>query len=382
MNGGNTSKDGLLSLVEAQHKVQDRYINIKRLGGHGGHGSFSLIFTATDTQTGRTVVLKVFHPFEREAYRWESFKRESAVLELLKGKEGIIGLISPIAQFTQVLEFEPHRIKISVEFSYYIVERAEGDVEETIEAGKADTEEKLLIFRQMCKAVQRIHAARVVHRDLKPGNFLVMGDGTIRLSDFGTARLIEESSKPILDDYAGIPPGDIRYTAPEIISSLHDITPHFAFKGDMFSLGAILFELFTRTVLGNQLFDAQFQEDLLQHMAVIPRDKRREAYDGFITQMADSRPLPHIQAYAPSVRRCVLPIINDLYKNMAALDYSKRTSDFEYVFLKIEQALIVLRNEDKLRKWREQRDVCRRNLEVKREALKVKFVLTRTRGKL
>jgi serine/threonine protein kinase len=382
MSGGNTTKDGLLSLVEAQHKVHDRYADIKRLGGHGGHGNFSLIFTATDTQTGETVVLKVFHPFEREQYRWESFKRESAVLEFLKGKEGIIGLVSPIAQFTQVLEVEPLKIKIPVDFSYYVVELADGDVEETIEAGKADTEERLLIFRQMCKAVQRIHAARVVHRDLKPGNFLVMRDGTIRLSDFGTARLIEDSSKPILDDYAGLPPGDIRYTAPEIISSLHDVTPHFAFKGDIFSLGATLFELFTGTVLGNQLFDAQFQEDLLQHMAVIPRDKRRETYDGFITQMADSRPLPNIEAYAPSVRPCVLPIINDLYKKMAALDYNKRANDFEYVFLKIDQALIVLRNEDKLKKWRERREVCRTNLELKREALKARFALTRTGGKL
>jgi serine/threonine protein kinase len=118
MNGGNTTKDGLLSLVEAQHKVQDRYADIKRLGGHGGHGNFSLIFTATDTQTGETVVLKVFHPFEREQYRWESFRRESAVLELLKGEEGVIGLVSPIAQFTQVLEVEPLKIKIPVEFSY------------------------------------------------------------------------------------------------------------------------------------------------------------------------------------------------------------------------------------------------------------------------
>lgn len=353
MNGGNASKDSLLSLVEAQPKIQDRYTNIKRLGGHGGHGNFSLIFTATDTQAEETVVLKVFHPFEREEYRWESFKRESAVLELLQGKEGIIRLVSPIAQFVQVLEVEPYKIKIPVPFSYYAVELADGDVEEAIEAGTADTEERLIIFRQMCKSVQRIHTARVVHRDLKPGNFLLMKDGAVRLSDFGTARMLGDCSKPILDNYAGLPPGDIRYTAPEIIASLHDTAPHFAFKGDIFSLGATLFELVTGTVLGNQLFDAQFQEDLLQHMAVIPREKRREAYDGFIVQMADARPLPNIEAYAPSVRRCVLPIANDLYKNMAALDYNKRTGDFEYVFLKIDQALIVLRNEDKLRKWRE-----------------------------
>lgn len=376
--GGNTSKEGLLALVEAQRKIEDRYTDIKRLGGHGGHGNFSLIFTATDVQTGETVVLKVFHPFEREQYRWESFKRESAVLEFLKGREGIIDLISPMAQFVQVLEVEPQKIKIPVTFSYYVVELADGDVEEVIEAGRADTEERLIIFKEMCKAVQRIHAARVVHRDLKPGNFLVMRDRTVRLSDFGTARILGDSSKPILDDYAGLPPGDIRYTAPEIISSLHDIAPHYAFKGDVFALGATLFELFTGTVLGNQIFDAQFQEDLLQHMALIPRERRQQTFDGFIGQMADARPLPNIEAYAPSIQRCVLPIVNDLYKNMAALDYNKRTGDFEYVFLKINQALIVLRNEDKLKRWREQREIYRRNLELKRERLKAKFSLIGT----
>jgi hypothetical protein len=163
---------------------------------------------------------------------------------------------------------------------------------------------------------------------------------------------------------------------------LHDTAPHFAFKGDIFALGATLFELFTGTVLGNQLFDAQFQADLLQHMAVIPREKRREAYDGFIIQMADARPLPNIEAYSPSVRRCVLPIVNDLYKNMAALDYNKRTADFEYVFLKIDQALIVLRNEDKLKRWRERREVYRRNLELKRERLRMRFGLVARGEKL
>jgi serine/threonine protein kinase len=137
MNGGGNAngKDGLLSLVEAQQSIQDRYTDIKRLGGHGGHGNFSLVFTATDKQNGKTIVLKVFHPFEREPYRWESFKRESAILEFLKGAEGIIELISPMAQFVQVLEVEPQKIKIPVTFSYYAVELAAGDVEEVIEGG-------------------------------------------------------------------------------------------------------------------------------------------------------------------------------------------------------------------------------------------------------
>lgn len=67
---------------------------------------------------------------------------------------------------------------------------------------------------------------------------------------------------------------------------------------------------------------------------------------------------------------------------MAALDYNKRTGDFEYVFLKIDQALIVLRNEDKLRKWRERREVYRKNLELKRKKLKARASLTVTGEKL
>lgn len=234
MNGGDSGRDSLLELVEAQQKLSDRYTNIKRIKGHGGHGNFSLIFTATDAQTRETVVLKVFHPFEREQYRWESFKRESEILERLQGQEGIIKLLSPVTDFVQYLEGGPFKIKIPVTFSFYAVEIADGDVEEAIDQGSLDTEAKIVLFKQMCKAVQRIHAMKIVHRDLKPENFLLMQDGTARLSDFGTARTVGDGSKPILQDYTGVPPGDIRYTAPEIISSLHDSDHRFAIRADMF----------------------------------------------------------------------------------------------------------------------------------------------------
>jgi serine/threonine protein kinase len=366
MNGGDSSRDSLLELVEAQQKLSGRYTNIKRIRGHGGHGNFSLIFTATDTQTQETVVLKVFHPFEREQYRWESFKRESEILSQLHGQEGIIQLVSPVTDFVQYLEGGPLKIKIPVTFSFYGVEMADGDVEEAIDRGDLDSEAKLVLFKQMCKAVQRIHAMRIVHRDLKPGNVLLMRDGTARLSDFGTARTIGDGSKSILQDYTGMPPGDIRYTAPEIISSLHDSDHRFAIKADIFSLGAILFEMFTGTILGPQLFDQQFQEELLQYMAAVPREKRREVYNGFIIQMADSRPLPNIETYGKPHRACILPLVNELYKRMASIDYNARVDGFSYVFLKIDQALIVLRNEDKFKRWREKRDVYRKNLELKR----------------
>src|SRR5690348_3070989 len=92
-------KESLLALIEAQHELQSRFVDIQRIDKHGGGGFFSLIFTATDKTTGKRVVLKVFNPFTNEPYRSESFKREAEILGKLNGREGIIGLISPYAQF-------------------------------------------------------------------------------------------------------------------------------------------------------------------------------------------------------------------------------------------------------------------------------------------
>jgi serine/threonine protein kinase len=365
MSGGG-GNDGLFDLIEAQPILQDRFCSLKRLDHQG---SFSLVLTATDTATGDTVVVKFLHPFEREQYRRDSFSRESDILQRLDGTEGIIRLISPLSEFVGVLP--PYKIEIPL--SYYVVEFAERDVEHLIELGTLGTEAKLLMFKDMCKSVQRIHSMGLVHRDLKPGNFLLLKTGNLKLSDFGTARFIDQDSKPILTDYAGFPPGDVRYMSPEMLASLHDTDAAFAFKGDMFSLGAILFELFTGTILVNQLFDAQFQDELLRHMAAIARERRREIYDQIIGHMDDSRPLPSITSFAPSGPSCVLPIVNDLYRNLSALDYRKRTGNFKYAFLKINQALLVLRNEQKLRKWRENREIYRERLLLRRERLKVQW---------
>jgi serine/threonine protein kinase len=49
---------------------------------------------------------------------------------------------------------------------------------------------RLLLFRKVCEAVQYAHQNLVVHRDLKPDNILVVADGTPRLLDFGTAKLL------------------------------------------------------------------------------------------------------------------------------------------------------------------------------------------------
>jgi serine/threonine protein kinase len=216
--------------------------------------------------------------------------------------------------------------------------------------------EVLFRFRAMCRAVQRVHSLGMVHRDVKPGNFLVMSDGRIKLSDFGTARIVGEGTNGLIKDYAGFPPGDLGYTAPEILASLHDDDPTVALGADIFSLGASFFEMFSGVPLGVQLFDQAFQSDLLQAMAPVRRGDRKRIYNQFVGGIANSRPLASVAAFSPTIPACVTPVVDELYRSMAALDYRFRVRDFGLVFLRINRGILILDNDQKIRQWRQRRE--------------------------
>jgi serine/threonine-protein kinase len=102
--------------------------------------------------------------------------------------------------------------------------------------------ERLLLFRQICDAVQFAHQNLVVHRDLKPSNIMVTAQGTPKLLDFGIAKLVE--APPLLHN------GDVTQ------SLLHAMTPSYASPeqlagrnvttvSDVYSLGVILYKLLT-----------------------------------------------------------------------------------------------------------------------------------------
>lgn len=90
---------------------------------------------------------------------------------------------------------------------------------------------------QMCAALQYAHERGVVHRDVKPGNFLMTKTGQIKLSDFGLASIATSNRLTA----AGRTVGTIQYMAPEQIRGKGALTG----KADLYALGCVLFEMLT-----------------------------------------------------------------------------------------------------------------------------------------
>ena len=102
--------------------------------------------------------------------------------------------------------------------------------------------ERLQLFRTVCDAAQYAHQNLVVHRDLKPGNILVTESGTVKLLDFGIAKLLNPDLSP--DDSAATRTG-LHLMTPEYASPEQVRGEAITTASDVYSLGVVLYELLT-----------------------------------------------------------------------------------------------------------------------------------------
>lgn len=212
-------------------KVGDILANY-RLDEKLGEGGMGIVWKAHDLKLDRDVAIK-FLPerFAGDPERQAFFEREAKAVAALHHPN--------IITIYAVSEAEGAH--------FFTMEFAAGEpLSKHIKRGGVSLERFLKIAGQLVDAVAAAHDRGIIHRDLKPGNVMVDSAGTVKVLDFGIAR--------ILDPVPSISPpadaetltleqgfyGTISYMSPEQLRG--EVLDH---RTDLFSLGVILFELAT-----------------------------------------------------------------------------------------------------------------------------------------
>jgi serine/threonine-protein kinase len=217
-----------------------------------GSGGMAVVYRAEDDILGRAVALKTLHHEYAEVPSFRRrFRQEARAMASLDHQN--IVKVYDISQDGDV--------------PFIVVEcvagRDVGDLLANRRGGRLNEQFTKRMAEQLLLALSYAHRRGIIHRDIKPSNILLTQEGTVKVADFGIARIIEE-------DDAGGAPGEIvgsaRYMSPEQLRG-EDATP----RSDVYSVGVLLYHCLT----GRPPFSGDVKSLARQHIHKDPTPPRK-----------------------------------------------------------------------------------------------------------
>ena len=197
-----------------------RYRVVRELG----RGAMGVVFLAEDESLQRQVAVKTLLLPEEE----NSAERRNLEARFIQEAKAAGGLNHP-----GIITI--HDLGREGDWLYIAMELLEGtELKDRMLAGQMPLDEALDITAQVAAALSAAHARGVVHRDVKPGNIMLVADGHAKIMDFGIARMKSSDVRT----QSGTMMGSPKYMSPEQVGG-HPVDH----RSDVFSLGVLLYEM-------------------------------------------------------------------------------------------------------------------------------------------
>ncbi len=214
-----------------------------------GAGGMGEVYLAEDTRLGRLAAVKILNDeLSRDSDKLNRFVQEAKAASALNHPN--------ILTIYEIGEAEGHH--------YIVAEFIKGEtLRDKMNSVTISLNEALGIALQVAAALAAAHEAGIVHRDIKPENIIVRDDGLVKVLDFGLAKLTEQRGETAASEDAtkvqfntqpGLVMGTVGYMSPEQARG----KPIDA-RSDVFSLGIVMYELFT----GKRPFDGEGHLDVV-----------------------------------------------------------------------------------------------------------------------
>ncbi len=243
----------------------DNYLG-KRLDGRYemreliGVGGMAYVYKAYDAVDDRIVAVKILREeFLSNEEFTRRFRNESKAIAILNHPN-----------IVKVLD-----VGFGERLQYIVMEHIDGiTLKEYLDQRKDIRWKEAVHFAvQILRALQHAHDKGIVHRDIKPQNIMLLSDGTIKVTDFGIARLSRNEVRATVDGEKAI--GSVHYISPE--QARGEITDE---KADLYSVGVMLYEMIT----GKLPFEADNAVSVaimqMQSEAALPRSINEDIPEG------------------------------------------------------------------------------------------------------